>query len=110
MRDVYEVLRAKEILIEQLRREVEALRLVAPLLDDDRDNGSLADAPGSRTESDAQNLRSIKRLVSARLPKKSDRESTVVADEETAGSTQRISGRLRRLARPVLDAVNSMAG
>jgi hypothetical protein len=110
MRDVYEVLRAKEILIEQLRREVEALRLVAPLLDDDRDHGSLADAPGNRTESDAQSLRSIKRLVSARLPKKSNRESTVVADEETGGTAQRISGRLRRLARPVLDAVNSMAG
>ena len=110
MHDVYEVLRAKEILIEQLRREVEALRLVAPLLNDDGDNGSLADAPGNGTESDAQSLRSIKRLVRARLPKESDRESTVVADEETAGSTQqKISGRLRRWARPVLDAVNSMA-
>ena len=32
MRDVYEVLPAKEILVEQLRREIEALRLVAPLL------------------------------------------------------------------------------
>lgn len=108
MRDVYEVLRAKEILIEQLRREIEALRLAAPLLSDDRGNGSLAEASGNRKESDAQSLPSITRLR-ARLPKKSGRESTVVADEETAGTTQRISGRLRRLARPVLDAVNSMA-
>jgi len=108
MRDVYEVLRAKEILIEQLRQEIDALRLVASLLNDDRDNGSLADAPDKRRESDAQSLPSINRLR-ARLPKKSDRESTVVSDEETAGTTQRISGRLRRLARPVLDAVNSMA-
>jgi|SRR5579864_991648 len=109
MRDVYEVLRAKEILIEQLRREVEALRLAVPLLSDDGDNGALADASGNRTESDAQSLPSIKRLVRARLPKKSDRESTAVADEEPGGTAERISGRLRRLARPVLDAVNSVA-
>lgn len=110
MRDVYEVLRAKENLIEQLRREIEALRLVAPLLDDDRDNGSLAEAPGNRTESDAQTARSIERLGRARLTNVSDREGTVVPDEETAGTTQGISGRLKRLARPVLDAVSSMAG
>jgi hypothetical protein len=111
MRDVYEVLRAKEILIEQLLREIEALRLVAPLLNDDRDrdNGSLADAPGNQTESDAQSVRSIKRSSRAGLPKEADRERTVVTEEETAGAAQRISGRLRRLARPVLDAVNSMA-
>jgi hypothetical protein len=109
MRDVYEVLRAKEILIERLRREVEALRVVAPLLNDEGDDGSLADSPANGTESDAQSVRSIKRLVRARLPEKSDRETAMVADEETAGTAQRISGRLRRLARPVLDAVNSMA-
>lgn len=110
MRDVYEVLRAKEILVEQLTREIEALRLVAPLLNDDRDNGSLADAPDDRTEPDAQSVRSIKRSGRARLPKESDRETTVVTEEETTGAPQRITGRLRRLARPVLDAVNSMAG
>jgi hypothetical protein len=109
MRDVYEVLRAKEILIERLRREVEALRLAAPLLNDEGDDGSLVDAPANGTESDAQSVRSIKRFVRALLPKKSDRETAMVADEETTGTTQRISGRLRRLARPVLDAVNSMA-
>jgi hypothetical protein len=109
MRDVYEVLRAKEILIEQVHREIEALRLAAPLLNDDRDNGALADAPGNRTESDAQSVRSIKRSGRVRLPKEVDRERTVVTEEETADTAQRISGRLRRLARPVLDAVNSMA-
>jgi hypothetical protein len=113
MRDVYEVLRAKEILIEQLRREIEALRLAAPLLsedrDEDRDNGALADAPGTRTEPDAQSVRSIKRSGRVRLPKEADRERAVVTEDEAAGAAQRISGRLRRLARPVLDAVNSMA-
>ncbi|MBZ5683906.1 MAG: hypothetical protein LAP86_02620 [Acidobacteriia bacterium] len=109
MRDVYEVLRAKEILIEQLRREIEALRLVAPLLNDDGDNGSLENTPGSRTQSDAQSLRSIRRLVRARLPKESDRESAMVTEEATVVTAQKMSGRLKRLARPVLDAVNSIA-
>lgn len=109
MRDVNEVLQAKEILVEQLRREIEALRLVAPLLNVDGDNGALADALVNRTESDIQRVRSIKRTGRALLPKKADREGTVVTEEETAGPAQRISGRLRRLARPVLDAVNSMA-
>ena len=110
MRDVYEVLRAKEILIEQLRREIEALRLVAPLLNDDRENGPLADAPDNRTQSDAQSVRSIRRFGGARLRNESASETTVVTEEGPAGAAQRISGRLRRLARPVLDAVNSMAG
>jgi hypothetical protein len=110
MRDLYEVLRAKEILIEQLRQEVEALRLVAPLLNDDGDTGSLAAAPTHQTESDAQNFRSMKRTGRSRVPKESDRERTVVTDEEAVSAAERISGRLRRMARPVLDAVNSMAG
>ena len=109
MRDLHEVLRAKEGLIEQLRREIEALRLAAPLLNDDRDNGSLADTPDNRTESDGQSVRSIKRSSRARLSKEADRERTVVTEEDSAGAAQRISGRLRRLARPVLDAVNSVA-
>jgi len=110
MRDVNEVLRAKEIHIEQLGREIEALRLVAPLLNDDTDAGSLADAPGNRTESDVQSVRSIGRRGRTHLRKESDRGGTAVTDDvETVGTAERISGRLRRLARPVLDAVSSMA-
>jgi hypothetical protein len=109
MRDVYEVLRARENLIEQLRREVEALRLVAPLLNDDRDNGSLADGISNEMASDAQNVRSIENIEGQHLSEQSDRESTV-PEQEPVGAAQTISGRLRRLARPVLDAVNSMAG
>ena len=108
MRDVYEVLPAKEILVEQLRREIEALRLVAPLLNDDRDNGSLTDPRANRKESDAQNVRSVERRGGTRWPKQ-DRESAMVTEEATLGTAQKISGRLKRLARPVLDAVNSMA-
>jgi hypothetical protein len=109
MRDVNEVLRDKEIHIEQLGREIEALRLVAPLLNDDTDAGSLADAPGNRTESDVQSVRPIGRRDRARLREESDRGTAVTGDVETVGTPERISVRLRRLARPVLDAVNSMA-
>ena len=107
MHDVYEVLRTKEILIEKLCREIEALRLVAPLLNDDTDAGPLADAPDNRTESDAQSVRSRAHAGGARRAKELDRGRVAVRDDETSGTVQKISGRLRRLARPVLDAVAS---
>ena len=109
MHDVHEVLRTKEILIQQLSREIEALRLVAPLLSDDPDSEPLADAPGSPTMSDAHSVRARGLAGSARVPKESGRGRATVTEDETLGAAQRISGRLRRLARPVLDAVNSTA-
>jgi hypothetical protein len=42
MKDVYEVLRAKELEIEDLRIEIEALRIAAPLLSDDGDDKGAA--------------------------------------------------------------------
>jgi hypothetical protein len=42
MKDVYEVLRAKEREMENLGIEIEALRIAAPLLSDDGENGSAA--------------------------------------------------------------------
>ena len=40
MRDVYEVLRQKEIEQSRLEKEVEALRVAAPLLSEDNDAGN----------------------------------------------------------------------
>jgi hypothetical protein len=40
MKDVYEVLRSKEREMETLAVEIEALRVVAPLLSDDGDSGN----------------------------------------------------------------------
>ena len=37
MKNVYEVLRQKELEISQLKKEVEALRVAAPLLSEDHD-------------------------------------------------------------------------
>ena len=46
MKDVYEILRLKEIELSRVGAEVEALRIAAPLLTDDTDSGG-TDAPVS---------------------------------------------------------------
>jgi hypothetical protein len=40
MKNVYEVLRQKELELTRLEKEVEALRVAAPLLSDDKDSAS----------------------------------------------------------------------
>jgi hypothetical protein len=40
MKNVYEVLRQKELEISRLKNEVEALRVAAPLLSEDHDGGN----------------------------------------------------------------------
>jgi hypothetical protein len=40
MKNVYEVLRQKEMELTRLEKEVEALRLVAPLLSEEKESGS----------------------------------------------------------------------
>ena len=40
MKDIYELLRQNELQISKLRREVEALRIAAPLLSDDMEVGN----------------------------------------------------------------------
>ena len=40
MKNVYEVLRQKEMELTRLEKEVEALRLVAPLLNEEKENGA----------------------------------------------------------------------
>jgi len=47
MRNVYEVLRQKELELARLEKEVEALRVAAPLLSDEKDN--LADSASKPT-------------------------------------------------------------
>jgi hypothetical protein len=40
MKNVYEVLRQKELELAKLEKEVDALRVAAPLLSDDKDSGA----------------------------------------------------------------------
>jgi len=78
MRDVYEVLREKEEAIQRVDREIEVLRLVASLLNEDTDNGSIAVNPA--------------------------RDGTEATQDAKVGTAKRISACLKRLAMPLLDA------
>ena len=104
MRDVYEILRTKEMLIKQLTREIEALRLVAPLLTDDTDAGP---------PPNAQNFRSERRTRGSHPAKEPDRgraaTGRAVTGDEVLRTARKISGRIKQLAGPVLDAVNPLA-
>jgi hypothetical protein len=42
LKNVYEVLREKEVLVERIKAEVDALRIVAPLLSDETEQQVLA--------------------------------------------------------------------
>ena len=69
MRDVYEVLREKEIAIDRARREIEALRSVCHLLCDEGDSTSRAFESGvePKEESDVLRLAKEKEEALARI-------------------------------------------
>ena len=48
MKDIYELLRRKELEISRVEIEVQALRLTVPLLSDDRKVGNEINSPSSR--------------------------------------------------------------
>jgi hypothetical protein len=47
MKDVYEILRQKEIAIERVRKEIAALQFVVPLLADDGETRRTGESPSS---------------------------------------------------------------
>ena len=55
MKDVYEILRQKEIAIERIRKEITALRFVVPLLADEGDSRRTGESPSSWLTSVEQN-------------------------------------------------------
>ena len=57
MRDVYDVLRQKELELSRLEIEVEALRVVAPLLADDNEGGNDNKPTSARSTARSQVLR-----------------------------------------------------
>jgi hypothetical protein len=75
MKNVYEVLRQKELELTRLEKEVEALRIAAPLLSDEKE--SLAEAP--------------KPGLTATAPQQPVRIPTVVAAQGTTGPA-RVAG------------------
>jgi len=57
MKNVYEVLRQKEMELTRLEKEVEALRLVAPLLSEEKENLSDVAKPALAAASGSQPIR-----------------------------------------------------
>jgi hypothetical protein len=113
VRDVYEVLREKEQAIEQVRREVEALRSVTPLLSDAR---STIPQPvvhrEANTETVSQELGEALRTVASLLldetedfdPEVRARLVEATENDSKLGRARKISRQLRHFATPLLRA------
>jgi len=56
MKDIHEVLRLKELELSRLEIEVEALRVVAPLLSDDKEDDNDNKATSARSTTRAQRI------------------------------------------------------
>jgi hypothetical protein len=112
MRNVYQVLREKEDAIAEVRREVEALRSVSPLLANASANGSYPAMPRERETLTGSELGDALRTVASLLIDDTEemdpevRARLVEAGEEDFRlyTTKRISHRLRHLAAPLLGA------
>jgi hypothetical protein len=111
VRDVYIVLREKEDAIERVRREVEALRSVTPLLADARSNTlQVAVRREAGTETISQRLGEAPRTVAPLLVDETEdfdpevRARLVEGAEKQfqSGRARRISRQLRHFATPLL--------
>ncbi|HYY69980.1 MAG TPA: hypothetical protein VE734_09615 [Terriglobales bacterium] len=54
MKNIYDVMRQKELELERLKKEIEALRLVAPMLEDQEAVREIASSSPTKTYSSAQ--------------------------------------------------------
>jgi hypothetical protein len=68
MKNVYEVLRQKELELARLEKEVEALRVAAPLLSDDKDAAEANNKPTLATPSAQQPIRISQPAVNNAAP------------------------------------------
>jgi len=66
MKDIHEVLRLKELELSRLEIEVEALRVVAPLLSDDKEVGNDNKATSARSTTRAQRIQ-VSQAVNANI-------------------------------------------
>jgi hypothetical protein len=65
MKNVYEVLRQKELELSRLEKEVEALRVAAPLLSEDKEAGNADSKPTLTTTATQQPIRIPQPAVNA---------------------------------------------
>ncbi|HEX8814424.1 MAG TPA: hypothetical protein VF753_02890 [Terriglobales bacterium] len=68
MRNVYEVLRQKELELAKLEKEVEALRVAAPLLSDDKEVADISEAKATAVAAGSQQPIRIPQPVAASAP------------------------------------------
>jgi len=54
MKNIYDVMRQKELEIERLKKEIEALRVVAPMLEEKEPTREVASPPPAKTYSATQ--------------------------------------------------------
>lgn len=109
MRNVFEVLREKESAVQRVAREIEILRLAAPLLTSDppADNAPTEDLPPAEAVGEDANTG----VVSASpLTNQPDSAGTDVLDEANSVPMKKFSARLKRLARPLANARRFVAG
>jgi len=112
VRDIYEVLREKEAAIESVRREVEALRLVIPLLGHARPSIPQADVSrDARTEPGSQEGEALRTVAPLLVDETEDLDPEVRArlieaaeSDSKLGRAHRISRQLRHIAAPLLGA------
>ncbi len=115
MRDIYKVLREKQDALEQVRRELQALRSVTPLLDDDIGRGMDIPVPRvARQEVRTQTATQQEEAVGTAAPLFAD-ETDVLAEirarlveaaenDPKLGRSNKISRTLRHIAAPLLGA------
>jgi hypothetical protein len=101
MRNVYEVLHEKESAVQRVAREIEILRLAAPLLIDDAPADSVQSGgvpPAEAVTEDA----STGIVATSPLTNEPDSAGTEVPDEADPVPVKKISATLKRLAWPLL--------
>jgi len=109
MRNVYEVLREKESAVQRVAREIEILRLAAPLLtcDAPADDAPTENLPPAQVVAEDANPGIVSASPLTNLP---DSTRTDVPDEANSLPMKKISARLKRLARPLANARRFVAG
>ena len=102
MRNVQELLRAKQSAVELVRREVEALRLVTPLLADEADSGWNTCLQLAVTAEETDKVASPRAHEPEDLRDKIPARTTEAAanDSKFAGANK-IARQLRRIAEPL---------
>jgi hypothetical protein len=109
MRNVYEVLREKQSAVQRVAREIEILRLAAPLLtcDAPADNAPTENRPPAEVVAEDASAGAVS---ASPLTNQPDDARTDVPDEASSLPMKKISARLKRLASPFANARRFVAG